>query len=514
VDNYAGKYEADYNYAPDGRAHPNILYTAVVTGRFAFSRPAAQQPPKTKTWTLASGETFTFPWRDFITVPPPGALGDTEHYGWYIIGYDYSQQELRVMGGEAQETALLEAYARGDDVHRVTASKMLGVPFGQVTDEQRQVGKVCNLALQYQMSAPSLAESLGVPADEGQKLYDAWFATYPRIKSWTEATVAAAVRDGYTMSRYGRKHPIWEFAKTCEFCAQRGIVSKWTDRRTRCPRCNGLGTPKSEAVIAKGMRLAGNAPVQGAGTGDYPRIAQVRADRALRKAGLRDKVHLFLNVHDSLDFYARKDVPPGEVIRVLQPAVVFGVDGWPEVVADWHAGLRMGSLAELEVGPDFTVTRKGVKQETVTPDEDDDEAEPPAVDLSAVKLVTGRVEEPDAGVPEVREPEAAAEPDGVGDIGGLAGGDGLRDRGGRMVIVTVPQVPPREAAQRLKAALGRLPGPNTVILCIPGRGEVPVPGTSSLAPEHQADVAFILPGAIVTYDAASVDYAAIAAGVI
>ena len=75
MDNYAGKYEQDYNYAPDGRAHPNILPCAVTTGRLAFSRPAAQQPPKTATWTLATGETFTFPWRDFITVPPPGALG-------------------------------------------------------------------------------------------------------------------------------------------------------------------------------------------------------------------------------------------------------------------------------------------------------------------------------------------------------------------------------------------------------------------------------------------------------
>ena len=93
----------------------------------------------------------------------------------------------------------------------------------------------------------------------------------------------------------------------------------------------------------------------------------VRADKALKAAGLAGKVQLFLNVHDSLDFYVRKDVPPGEVIRVLQPAVVFPVEGWPEVVADWHAGTRMGSLAELEVGPDFSVTVKGVKEETAGP---------------------------------------------------------------------------------------------------------------------------------------------------
>jgi DNA polymerase I-like protein with 3'-5' exonuclease and polymerase domains len=529
MDNYAGKYEQDYNYAPDGRAHPNILYTAAVTGRFAFSRPAAQQPPKTSTWTLASGETFTFPWRDFITVPPPGALGDTGHRGWYILGFDLSQAELRAMAGEAQEPALLEAYRHNVDVHKLTASKMLGIPLDQVTKEQRDsVGKLLNLALQYQLSAPSLAERMGVPRDEGQRLYDAWFAGYPRIKAWTEASVAQARKDGYTMSRFGRKHPIWEFAKVCEFCKAKGVLSKWTDSRARCPRCNGLGTPKSEAVIAHGERLAGNAPIQGAATGDAMRIAQLRADRALRKAGLRDRVHLFLNVHDSLDFYVRKDVPPGEVIRVLQPAVTFPIEGWPEMVADWHAGLRMGSLAELEIGPGFTVKRKGIKAEDVvlSEDDEDDDVDLPAVDLSAVRAVTGKAvtgkaagEEASGGkAPDGQLAEAddhAADPGGAGGlVDGFRGGGaaGLPGNRRRTVIITLPGKPDVSAARRFRVALGRLPGPNTVILRIPG-ADVPVAGTFGLTPEHQADVAFILPGATVTYDAASVDYAAIAAGI-
>jgi DNA polymerase I-like protein with 3'-5' exonuclease and polymerase domains len=507
-DNYAGKYEKDYNYADDGRAHPNIMPCAVVTGRLAFSRPAAQQPPKTATWTLASGETFTFPWRDFITVPQPGALGDDDHHGWYILGFDLSQAELRAMAGEAQETALLEAYRRGEDVHRVTAAKMLGVPFDQITPEQRAVGKLCNLALQYQLSASSLAESLGVPRDEGKRLYDAWFATFPRIKTWTEATVAAARRDGYTMSRYGRKHPIWEFTKICTFCQANGVLSKWTSGQARCSRCNGLGTPRTEAIVAKGERLAGNAPVQGAATGDYMRIAKVRADKALKAAGLARKVRMFLDVHDSLDFYVRKDVPPGEVIRVLQTAVVFPVEAWPAVVTDWHAGVRMGSLAELEVGPDFEVKVKGVKEETAVPgDEDDDDVDLPAVDVSAVRAAAAKAEAP----PDVQ----VYEPVGLGvsgsDSGG--GGDGLHNAESRTVIVTVPfGAGSTPNFLRLKSALERLPGPNTVILRV-AVGDVKMPGTSGLTPDHQPDVAFILPGAVVTYDGGSVDYAAIAAGI-
>ena len=121
------------------------------------------------------------------------------------------------MAGEAQEPALLEAYRSGEDVHKLTAAKMLGVPLEEVTNESSAASaRLCNLALQYQLSAPSLAERLGVPTEEGQRLYDAWFAAYPRIKAWTEATVAQARQDGYTMSRFGRKHPIWEFAKVCD----------------------------------------------------------------------------------------------------------------------------------------------------------------------------------------------------------------------------------------------------------------------------------------------------------
>jgi DNA polymerase I-like protein with 3'-5' exonuclease and polymerase domains len=510
TDNYAGKYEQDYNYAPDGRAHPNILYTAAVTGRFAFSRPAAQQPPKTSTWTLESGETFTFPWRDFITVPPPGALGDTEHCGWYILGFDWGQAELRALAGEAQETALLEAYARGEDVHRLTAALMLGKPLEQVSEEDRALGKTQNFAVAYQLSAPSLAERLGVPKEEGQRLYDAWFAAYPRVKAWTERTVVQAKRDGYTMSRFGRKHPIWEFAKVCEFCQAKGVLSKWTSGQHRCPRCNGLGTPRSEAIIAHGERLAGNAPIQGGATGDAMRVAMLRADKALKKAGLDRTVRLFLNVHDSLEFYVRKDVPPGEVIRVLQPAVVFPVEGWPSMVADWHAGMRMGSLKELEVGPDFSVTVKGVKEEApVSGDDEDDEVELPAVDLSAVKAVTGKAEVSDARVPETA---VGSEPGVLGDLAGSGDALGGAGRHPRTVIVALPGKPDVSAARRFKAALDRLPGPNTVILRTPG-ADITVTGTFGLAPEHQADVAFILPGAVVTYDEASVDYAAIAAGI-
>lgn len=509
VDNYAGKYEKDYSYAPDGRAHPSILSCAVVTGRFAFSRPAAQQPPKKVSYQLATGETFEFAWRDCITVPPPGALGDEAHCGWYILGFDLSQAELRALAGEAGETALIEAFARGDDIHRLTASRIFGVSMEEVTDDQRAVGKTQNFAVAYQQGVDGLADSLGISKDEAQRLYDAWFAAYPRIKAWTERTVLGAKRTGYTQSRFGRRHPIWEFARICR------DNHSWLTGAARCPYCGQGGFFKSDKIRAHGERLAGNAPIQGGATGDYMRIAMIRADKALKAAGLASKVWLFLNVHDSLDFYVRKDVPPAEVIRVLQPAVAFPVNGWPPMVAEWHLGLRMGSFKELEVGPDFSVRVKGAMAEAPVgdPDDEDEEVTLPSVDLATVKAAASRTEEVlDAPA----EDDSAQEPGGVdldgGRAGGSGGGNGHCDMASRTVIITLGRVPSGEDARRLRSALAKMPGSNTVILRTPA-GDVPVPGTSALIPEQQAHVAFILPGAVVTYDAASVDYAAIGAGI-
>jgi DNA polymerase I-like protein with 3'-5' exonuclease and polymerase domains len=141
---YLDKYEKAYNYAADGRAHPSHLSAFVITGRFAHSDPNYAQSPKKYHFDLieaklahAAGEEpppgtcFKFNFRDVIKAPA----------GWYVLGFDLSQAELRAIAGEAQEHALLEAFENGDDVHRVTASLMLGVPLEEITEEQRAIGK-------------------------------------------------------------------------------------------------------------------------------------------------------------------------------------------------------------------------------------------------------------------------------------------------------------------------------------------------------------------------------------
>lgn len=128
---YLKKYETAYSGAADGRTHPNTMQAVVVSGRFAVSDPPYQQTPKKYQYALDNGAHWEFEFRPAIK-PQPGN---------YFLYFDYSQVELRVVAGLANEQALIDAFSSGTDVHRVTASLMLNVPFDQVTGDQRDIGK-------------------------------------------------------------------------------------------------------------------------------------------------------------------------------------------------------------------------------------------------------------------------------------------------------------------------------------------------------------------------------------
>ncbi len=421
---YLDKYEKQYSYAADGRAHPSHLSAFVITGRFAHTDPPYAQSPKKYHFDLAeakaaheAGETpppgtcFKFNFRDVITVPP-------EHYG---LGFDLSQAELRAIAGEAQETALLEAFANGDDVHRLTASLMLGVPLDEVTEEQRNIGKTMNFALLYGMSVKGLADRLGIPVDEAQALMDKYFAGLPNIATYMAKMVEHGKNYGYVVSKFGRKLPIWEYQS--EF----------------------------RSVRAKGDRACVNYPIQGAATGDYMKIAMVRAVAAIKQAGLSDKIKLVMNIHDALEFYVHRSVEPSLAISILAPAVVFEVPDWPPMKADWHLFRRWGSPTNIEVSDTFEISVKGEKPADLDPvleeDEDGDTVEVlPEIDADTIR--------------------AAA-----------------RTEHGRQVIMTIRTMPDAASWKQFMDMARSSPGNNTVTVVTP-QGELVLPFTCNLRPDH------------------------------
>jgi DNA polymerase I-like protein with 3'-5' exonuclease and polymerase domains len=469
---YLDHYEDHYAWADDGYAHCELMQFGTVPGRFSCKDFNYQQLPGDTDIELSDGSKFEFSFRSAIKAPAPGwrpwwelvledAGAPAELYppeegrelGWYMIGYDYSQQELRVLASLAGCKRLIEDFQAGADVHRRTAALMLGVPEAQVTKKQRKGGKTRNFANVYGQGIKALADQLGESIEEARMKDAQYRALYPELKPCREMHIRRARQQGFLVTYFGRKVPLFEYSDP---------------------------NPK---VQFKGDMTAGNAYVQGPATGDYTKMAMVRAVRALRRAGLASKVRMVMNNHDALMFYVRKDVAPAEVIKVLAPAVVFPVKGWIPMVVDWHMGMSWGGIKELEVLDDGSIRIKR---------EDDESMQAPRPPAPEPAPVTVAVREEAAPAAAVTEPVPAAGP-------------------ARQVSITVEEMPGSDQAHRLLALLAQLPGSNIVTM-VTREGSIRIKGTSALAPEHQARIAAILGPAFVSYALDSVDTDELAAG--
>lgn len=305
---YLRKYETQLNYAGDGRAYPNHKQTGTTTGRFSVDGVSYQQWPKPYHYELKSGRIFDLNFRDLMIAPE----------GTRIIGFDFSQVELRVLAGAAQETAMIEAFNNGTDIHTATASTMLGIPVDEITPKDRQLGKTLNFAIVYGSGADGIADLIGCTKDEAQVHLKNYFKAFPGIKKFMDEQVNMGRTKGYIENLFGRRVKIWEFLDN----------RKW--------------------MVAKGERFAGNAPIQG-GAGDYLKVGMVRAHQAIAKAGLGDKIKMIVTFHDALEFYVDESVTTQEFIDIVGPAVSFPIPDYPDIKADWHEGFQWGTLAEIEL---------------------------------------------------------------------------------------------------------------------------------------------------------------------
>ena len=312
------KWLTEYNVYDDSRVHPSYNQTQVPTGRFSAGEPAIQQLPKKWKWVINESEDenglthWSGNFRDFIVASP----------GNYLLTFDYSQAELRMLAGASQEPSLLEAFKTGVDIHTMTASQMLGIDLDKITPEDRAIGKTLNFALLYGQGIKALGESLGVSFERAKALYNQYFSSFSRVASWVNATKKEGLEKGYTETVFGRKIPVWEL--------------------------------KSErpGIKAKGERILVNGPIQGAAA-DYMKVAMCKVYKKLRTLGLWENgVTVIMNQHDSLTFEISNSIDPNYIRPILQECVVFGSEsfsalaGYPDMRADWELGQKWGSSTE------------------------------------------------------------------------------------------------------------------------------------------------------------------------
>jgi DNA polymerase-1 len=434
---YLEKYLNELHYDPNGIARANHNQLGAATGRQSVDGVSYQQWPKKYKYELTDGTKYTLNYRDF-------AVSES---GWRIIGFDYANVELRVMAGLASEPDMIATFNRGDDVHKLTASRIFTVPFETVTTEQRNFGKTWNFATAYGSGAGNLADMLGITKGEAEEYMQSFFAGYPRLRAWMDSQVAEAKANGFVKTKFGRKFKVWEYLS----------AERW--------------------IYNKGDRMAVNAPVQGSAA-DIMKIAMVRADKAIRDAGLQDKIRLVMTIHDALEFYVHESLTTAEVIRLLDPMVSFPIQGLPVIRSDWHEGYRWGSVVELEWdGTNVTwVAKDGSKVGSLA------EAIGPAPAPEAPSIVLPETEDAD-GAPELKDPEPVWEPAPENVL--------------HVVEIVAPEVPEPEQFGLFRNLLLSRPGKDVISLRA-GDQFITLSGNYGLTPEDITAVGHILGGAKVS----------------
>ncbi|MGC8627191.1 MAG: DNA polymerase I [Acidimicrobiales bacterium] len=248
---------------PDGRIHATFNQTVARTGRLSSDAPNLHNIP------VRSEEG-----RQLRRVFVPAE-------GMRLLVADYNQIELRVIAHLAEDPGLISAFSAGEDIHRMTAARIFGVPPSEVTSAMRSKAKMVSYGLAYGMEAYGLAQRLSVPVEEANEILRAYFENFPHVRAYMEAVVAEARDKGYTQTLFGRRRPIPELSS----------------RRYQ--------------VRAAGERQAMNAGIQGLAA-DIFKVALVRLDSRLEQRHMRSR--LVLQVHDEVLL----EVPPEEETEAAQ----------------------------------------------------------------------------------------------------------------------------------------------------------------------------------------------------
>ena len=244
-----------------GRVHTNYAQAVAVTGRLSSTDPNLQNIPVRTAEGRRIREAF---------IAPPGSR---------IISADYSQIELRIMAHLSGDKSLLDAFARGDDIHRATAAEIFGVPQDTVDSEQRRYAKVINFGLIYGMSAFGLASNLGIERAAAASYIDKYFARYPGVAAYMQRTRQEAHDRGYVETVFGRR--LW------------------------LPDIGSANQQRRQGA----ERQAINAPMQGTAA-DLIKLAMIAVSGWLAKEKLATL--LIMQVHDELVL----EVPEVEVTKV------------------------------------------------------------------------------------------------------------------------------------------------------------------------------------------------------
>ena len=234
---------------PDGRIHTCFQNTVTATGRLSSTEPNLQNIPIRTELGAQLRKMF---------VAPAGRV---------LVDADYSQIELRLLACMAGDQAMIDGFNSGEDIHRITASQVFGVPQSEVTPQMRRSAKAVNFGIVYGISPFSLSQDIGVTVAQAKEYMEKYFQHYSGVRAYMDGVVARAKADGYVTTLFARRRWVPEL--------------KSSNFNTR----------------SFGERVALNAPIQGTAA-DVIKAAMIRVRDRLLAQGLKGR--LVLQVHDEL----------------------------------------------------------------------------------------------------------------------------------------------------------------------------------------------------------------------
>ncbi len=235
--------------AEDGRIHCHFQQTVAQTGRISCTEPNLQNIPVRQDLGRQIRKAFH------------------ADQGKVLIGADYSQIELRILAHMSGDEALLDAFNNNEDIHRLTASRVLGIPYDRVTPGERARAKAVNFGVIYGMSGFGLSEEIHTSRKEAEEYIREYFLKHPKVKEYLDSSIESAKAKGYAETYLGRKRMIREI------------------------------TAPNYMTRQFGERLAMNTPIQGSAA-DIIKIAMNKVYWELKERFPDSR--LILQIHDEL----------------------------------------------------------------------------------------------------------------------------------------------------------------------------------------------------------------------
>ncbi len=248
------------------RVHTDYMQTVAATGRLSSNNPNLQNIPIRTERGKQIRKAF---------------IARDENYT--LLSADYSQIELRIIAALCGEENMIKAFQQGEDIHKSTAAKVFNVPLEEVTKEQRSHAKTVNFGIIYGVSAFGLSNQTSLSRAESATLIEAYYTTYPKLKSYIQEQIESARENGFVQTILGRRRYLKDI--------------------------------NSANAIVRGAaeRNAVNAPIQGSAA-DIIKIAMINIHKRLIAENWKSK--MLLQVHDELVF----DVHNSELEKI-QPMI-------------------------------------------------------------------------------------------------------------------------------------------------------------------------------------------------